>query len=622
MKSVKGFNQNLKIDPNEPGLIAGYNMIPNGVTVPDVSGNGNNGTISGGVIYENGELGSSVSANGSTGNINLTGLENSSQTYTFSMWIKGLSTSPNTNRYLFHSNAAGGQLILAWYSNSANNIGFFDGTWKNFGTTPTDNVYHNLVWLFDSSNTEAKLYVDGVQLGNAQTYSPIDLGPTIRLFSNFLGTNWFSNVNMSNLQIYDYLWSEQKIEKEYQKGFKTDSNLVAACNMKPNGKTIADLSGNGNHGTISGGVTYEKTLLGGSLKLNGVDGVINYGTAFNSVTDIAISSWCKFDNVTNLQLVLSKFLNFSDNWGVRVNGGELSILDDIDNAGSNLYATTIETDVWYHIVAILNSSLENKLYLNGSLVGSGSFSAAHWDSFAGNFYIGTRDNAASFLDASISNVFLLTEEPSSNWVEQEYNKGKKALWKTENGIITNVSSTGGSLVNSPVYVDSGEFKFSNDTINGKKVKVLECVSSGVAYIPTSFFNQTETESAYGEWKFFVYSVLNNTTRGSFISSDFSEATPTPGYRWQISVAGLLLIENGGATLIDGGSVTQNQYNKVKIIRKNDGEFELFLNDSSVGTAIDTTTTSSFYFQLDLDTGDKIAWSSGDGEIAIEKRLLP
>ncbi len=39
----------LDINPAEAGIQGGWNMVPNGVNLPDISGNSNNGTIDGAI---------------------------------------------------------------------------------------------------------------------------------------------------------------------------------------------------------------------------------------------------------------------------------------------------------------------------------------------------------------------------------------------------------------------------------------------------------------------------------------------------------------------------------------------------------------------------------------------
>jgi len=52
--------------------------------------------------------------------------------------------------------------------------------------------------------------------------------------------------------------------------------------------------------------------------------------------------------------------------------GSLEIYDDINGADDVFYPTAIEADQWYHTVATIDSLGSQTLYLNGSLIGSGS----------------------------------------------------------------------------------------------------------------------------------------------------------------------------------------------------------------------------------------------------------
>lgn len=72
LKKYTNKNANLKIDPNEPGLIAGWEMKPYGNQIIDISGNGNNGTIIGQTIHGKTQLGDYTKATENGSGINST----------------------------------------------------------------------------------------------------------------------------------------------------------------------------------------------------------------------------------------------------------------------------------------------------------------------------------------------------------------------------------------------------------------------------------------------------------------------------------------------------------------------------------------------------------------------
>jgi hypothetical protein len=82
-------------------------------------------------------------------------------------------------------------------------------------------------------------------------------------------------------------------------------------------------------------------------------------------------------------------MSSSDAWGASVDGGDLTVNDDIDNAGAKLYATAIGLNTWVHAVLIL-SSLDNQLIINGVSKGTGTAASGDWSSFNGDLFIGAR----------------------------------------------------------------------------------------------------------------------------------------------------------------------------------------------------------------------------------------
>jgi hypothetical protein len=179
--------------------------------------------------------------------------------------------------------------------------------------------------------------------------------------------------------------------------------------------------------TNSGADSIE-TEIGPALDFNGSADYVDAGTGFNSVTDVTVEFWVRPDDVTSDQWVLNKYLSTSDGWGVRIVAGTLKVFDDIGNVDTNRYSTAVSIDTLYHVVAQLTAALENKLYVNGSLIGSGEFSGAHWNSFAGNLYAGSRSSVDGYMDGTIEGaVNIYQEEKSSAWVTARYNAGLAAI---------------------------------------------------------------------------------------------------------------------------------------------------------------------------------------------------
>jgi hypothetical protein len=156
---------------------------------------------------------------------------------------------------------------------------------------------------------------------------------------------------------------------------------------------------------------------------NGTSSTVNCGAGFNTVTDFTMSFWFNADDVTTEQRLFTKFASTSDNWGLQITGSNVRISDDIDNVGQARYPQTISINTWYHIVVSMDS-LENKLYLDGVLVGSGESSSGDWSSYGGNLYLGQLGNGFTWFNGMIWNNELISYIPDTpaGFAIEKYNE--------------------------------------------------------------------------------------------------------------------------------------------------------------------------------------------------------
>jgi len=135
--------------------------------------------------------------------------------------------------------------------------------------------------------------------------------------------------------------------------------------------------------------------------------------------DITMEIWLKTSAGLGGCWILNHFESSSDEWGIDGSATAIRINDDIDNAGAVLYSQTITAGNWYHAVAVLKN-LENLLYLNGNLVGSGTSASDGWDSFGGNLYIGQRGNASAWFGGTIGEVRIYSRALTPIEIQNNY----------------------------------------------------------------------------------------------------------------------------------------------------------------------------------------------------------
>jgi len=167
---------------------------------------------------------------------------------------------------------------------------------------------------------------------------------------------------------------------------------------------------------------------------------------------------------------------------------------------------------------------------------------------------------------------------------------------------------------------SGRFKVSSDTINGKNVKVIECTTAGLLYLPITALGQmTPTESAYGTWEWWLSKDNASTFDVAFVALNKNIST---GYGINISAAEVVTLQEYGVGAVAGisGSISADTWTKVRVTRSGAGLFNVYLDGISIGSGTDSTTTSCEYFVLDMDAGDKFAYSDVTGDHSFFKAL--
>jgi len=193
-----------------------------------------------------------------------------------------------------------------------------------------------------------------------------------------------------------------------QLGHPLTKELIACWPFNDrSGLTAHDASGWRNNGSLNGGSTWKPSRFGLGIEF-ATDGYVDCGgpDPWNTIGDVTVSLWVKDAGTGIAGWIFNKFYSTADAWGLYKSAANyLGIYDDIDNADTGRYYTAIEPGRWYHVVASMRN-LENRLYLNGVLIGSGGYSADNWSSFGGNFYIAARGNGSTFYDGVIDHLMI------------------------------------------------------------------------------------------------------------------------------------------------------------------------------------------------------------------------
>jgi hypothetical protein len=181
--------------------------------------------------------------------------------------------------------------------------------------------------------------------------------------------------------------------------------------------------GQGGDGSVDATITPTQNTggkIGNAQMFDGND-YIEVTTDF-SLTNASMELWFYYDPADALDRILigKSPGGTSESWHIQDNNGvDIRIRDDIDSAGAPKYDTAIGGVGWHHAVATMEG-LENKLYLDGVLIGSGLSSTDNLASFAGSLFIGQRGNDSMYWDNLIDEVRVSDVSRSADWVAAQY----------------------------------------------------------------------------------------------------------------------------------------------------------------------------------------------------------
>ena len=181
---------------------------------------------------------------------------------------------------------------------------------------------------------------------------------------------------------------------------------------------FADITGNGNNGTLTNGSTYD-SAYGGSLVFDGVD---DSGIVSNNMSpgtgDFAVSVW-----VNKSDLVANRYI-----WDFGANGGTLATGTSI-TGGFRYYNPTVgyilgpthDINTWYNIT-ISRISNVTSFYSNGTLINSGTDNG-NIGSWGTALTIGNYGGGGGYThQGKISNILVYKNKGlTTNEVQQNFN---------------------------------------------------------------------------------------------------------------------------------------------------------------------------------------------------------
>ncbi|MCK9576777.1 MAG: LamG domain-containing protein, partial [Clostridia bacterium] len=192
------------------------------------------------------------------------------------------------------------------------------------------------------------------------------------------------------------------------------------------GTNVSDSSGNGNHGTASGGMTWTDGKYNGAGSFDGVNDavvVLNNPAIYINESDFSISTTVKIKSAKE-NTIMSKGSTISSNNGfvvgldstgkrfVKLNDGTLSVFANIGNS--------LNLNQSYNIVYVFDRDGYVKTYIDGILDGQVSISSKSSSIYnPSSLLIGSYD-ISTFGNLDIDNIMLYNKTLSESEIKQIY----------------------------------------------------------------------------------------------------------------------------------------------------------------------------------------------------------
>ena len=398
---------------NMLGIVGSWSFnIFHGTSVPDYSGRGNTGTLSGSYTTAAGKQGNAFSAGAAgTGKVTIPNSAslNLGTTTSISFWI---NSSPSANAYA--SILQKSDFATAGWVVQQNNLtsGLYLRLDTSGGTNQTfppmtilDGTWHHVVFVIN--NGSIAQYKDGV-LANTGTYIQ-GTGFANAAQSIFLKNSTFANMLVDDLRIYNRALSATEVQGIYNAG---GSNYgVVTLKEAPRsgilgewlfnegtGSIVHDTSGNKNNFTIPTGALWTTAKNGSGLKFDAIHNTNLIATGKSQPTSaITVAAWLR------VYAHASWYDYINNGWGVSDNNAPWDFYSD--STGKPIFgiwpkvgtetgqfnatgcAGTFSLNKWHLMIGTYDGTA-TKVYLDNVLCGTSPTTVAHTLYTGGSVIIG------------------------------------------------------------------------------------------------------------------------------------------------------------------------------------------------------------------------------------------
>ncbi len=518
------------------------------------------------------------------------------------VFVSKYNNLTSQDAFTLNSDATGSKLEFRVYQ-----TGDSGGPYRIIQTTNgvlSVNVWTHIAGTFDTATQIMKIYVNGVDTPTTVIVSsgtltsifnsiePIRLGDFINSAGNHV--NFFQGL-IDEAQIFDRELSQAEIQNIYASGSAGVCTQFNPTVLLSGDGNANDSSGNGDNGTIQGGVTYAAGKIGQAFSLNGTNGAIRINEAANNLNfgagDLTIDTWVKFTETGRERFLFRNgYRGSSDNVRLSIftdSRAELYVQDTAGNVADTFSANALNDGSWHHLVGV-RSNKTVSLYVDGSLQNSQTnASLGSFNSSCGLDFVGAGGISAN-CTPNADNYFF-------GGLIDEFQVYKRALSPTE--IQTQYSLGNAGIGHGSTFTISAG---SLDTSFGMGGKVITPIGSGDDFANSVAIQSDGKIVAAGsrvKGTSSDFAVLRYNTDGSLDTAFGVGGKATTPIGTSGGSANSVVIQTDGKIIAIGSGVVGSAYNFALVRYNIDGSL-----DSSFGTGGKVTTaigsSSSFaYFGI-------------------------
>jgi len=513
------------------------NFIMTKVLAGDQTANDNHGTLYEGTNIRN----QGYYFDGTDDSIGITDLNSVSfeRSITINAWVKQDSS---TNKVVIGRGQISGGSVRDYGIEIWNNHFQFsreeddDDDFVCAGTTAvTPGTWYHVVGIDDGTNFY--IYVNG-QLDRgaacsfpgfvATTESNMDLKIGTQS-SSYNGIPFF-NGSIADARIYDRALSSTEVTNLYN-----GSDIASPIAHWPLSSGAGDISGNNNHGIVSGA-----KLIGDSVHFDGGVGTgngdyIQVPTQTIDLTSFTVGFWAKRDSLTTddatnttsaLRILYGsasyKFLDY------RISGGKFLLRGerDINSEYWGNYTTNVVADTDWHYVTITGDNNVFDIYMDGVFQGTDNDSSAGYTSNTCTFsgigqgYPTAHTSYGSYFEGNMKDLRLYDRPLSATEVASLYDQGhtkqqKASVGNINKGLIGYWPLDSQSLRSSTSVGDATPYDnhgtFSGDPVVGSEYTTFD----GGDYISTTLQLPITDDFTFSAWVNKTTDANRNTIIGSW-----------------------------------------------------------------------------------------------------------